>query len=172
MTLTIRSERPADEAAVAEVTRAAFASHPHSSHTEHFIIQSLRQAHALSISLVAELEDRVVGHIAFSPVTISDGSAAWYGLGPVSVAPELQGKGIGRTLIQQGLGQLRERRAAGCVVLGEPSLYGRFGFTNDPGLFLPDVPQEFFLSLCFSSRSGRGEVTYHEAFSSDSSSQS
>ena len=74
-----------------------------SNHTEQFIIEALRSARALTVSLVAEVDGIVVGHIAFSPVTMSDGTSAWYGLGPVSVHPEYQRNGIGKALIQEGL---------------------------------------------------------------------
>lgn len=164
--LTIRPERPGDEAAITDVTREAFAFAPHTSHTEHAIVQALRGAGALSVSLVAESGGRIVGHIAFSPVSIADGSPDWHGLGPVSVIPRLQGQGIARALVEQGLVRLRELGAQGCVVLGEPALYGRFGFASDPGLVLPGVPQPYFQSLAFGPARPRGEVSYHEAFSS------
>jgi len=91
--MIIRKETASDVAAIAEVTIAAFKTLPISNHTEQFIINALRAADALTVSLVAEIEGRVVGHIAFSPVTISDGAIGWYGLGPVSVLPEYQKKG-------------------------------------------------------------------------------
>jgi len=165
MSLVIRSECKSDEDAIGEVTRQAFASHPYSSHTEHLIVGALREANALTISLVAEQSGQVVGHIAFSPVTISDGTSGWFGLGPVSLLPSVQKRGIGGALIERGLSLLRERGAAGCVVLGEPPFYRRFGFANKSGLVLSGVPQEFFLALSFGSGSPQGEVTYHAAFS-------
>jgi putative acetyltransferase len=85
------------------VTVAAFKTLGISNHTEQFIIEALRAANALTISLVAEVDGRVVGHIAFSPLTISDGTRNWYGLGPVSVLPEYQRQGIGKALIREGL---------------------------------------------------------------------
>ena len=85
--IVIRSETDADAGTIAEVTIAAFSTLPISNHTEQFIIAALRAAKALTVSLVAEMDGRVVGHIAFSPVAMSDGSPGWYGLGPVSVLP-------------------------------------------------------------------------------------
>jgi len=169
-TIVIRDEEPRDVAAIAEVTRAAFADHPHSNDTEHFIVAALRRSGALVISLVAEetageRTKHVVGHVAFSPVAISDGSPYWYGLGPVSVAPNKQRRGIGSELIEQGLARLRELGAAGCVVLGEPEYYKRFGFVNNPQLTYAGVPPEYFLAQAFASASAAsGEVRYHEAF--------
>jgi putative acetyltransferase len=121
----------------------------------------LRKANALTISLAAEQSGQVVGHIA-SPVTISDGTSGWFGLGPVSVFPPVQIRGIGRALIEHGLSLLRERGAAGCVLLGKPPFYQRFGFANKSRLVLFGAPQEFFLALSFGSGSPQGEVTYPE----------
>ncbi|WP_366912973.1 N-acetyltransferase [Rhodoferax sp.] len=165
--MTIRSECPADRHMVEAVTRQAFLNHPHSGHTEHLIVDGLRLAGALTISLVAERAGQVVGHIAFSPVTVSDGSTGWYGLGPVSVAPACQGQGIGRTLVEHGLACLRDGGAQGCVLLGEPSFYGRFGFVHQPGLYLAGVPQDFFLALPFGTTLAQGQVVYHAAFGID-----
>ena len=114
---------------------------------------------------MAELDGEVVGHVALSPVSISDGSAGWYGLGPISVKPELQRSGIGILLMQAALRLLRERGAAGCVLVGDPAYYSRFGFTPEPGLVLPDVPQDYFQALPFGASLPRGVVTFHEAFS-------
>lgn len=162
--ILIRNENSGDAGRIAQVTREAFADHAHSSHTEHFIVDALRRADALTVSLVAEAEARVVGHIAFSPVTISDGSQGWYGLGPLSVMPSCQGQGIGRELVIRGLERLRNTGAKGCVLLGEPAFYGRFGFACDPELRLPGVPPGFFQSLPFGNDRPRGDVAYHAAF--------
>lgn len=167
MDVVIRPETPEDAFAIEEITRQAFASHPHSRQTEHFIVRALREADALTISLVAELSGQVVGHIAFSPVALSDGSVGWFGLGPVSVLPSLQKRGIGRSLVEHGLSLLRERGAGGCVLVGEPSFYCRFGFANHPGLVLPDVLREFFLAIPFDSASPQAEVKFHAAFSAE-----
>ena len=86
--ITIRNETDADVSAITEVTVDAFETVEISNHTEQFIIEALRIAKALTISLVAEVDGRVIGHNAFSPLTISDGTQNWYGLGPVSVQPE------------------------------------------------------------------------------------
>lgn len=167
MSALIRPESPDDAIAIEEVTRQAFASHPHSRHTEQFIVRALREANALGVSLVAELSGQVVGHVAFSPVVVSDGSVGWYGVGPVSVLPSVQSRGIGRSLMESGLSLLRKRGAAGCVLVGEPAFYSRFGFANEPELLLPGVPPEFFLACPFGSAKPRGEVTFHAAFSAE-----
>jgi len=125
----------------------------------------LRAAGALTVSLVAEVGGKVVGHVAFSPVTISDGSNNWYGLGPVSVPPEYQKRGIGKPLIQAGVSLLKDPGAKGCVLVGDPQYYKRFGFRNLPELVLDGVPQEHFLALPFDKNKTSGVVVFHEGFS-------
>jgi len=135
-----------------------------SNQTEHFIVEALRSAGALTVSLVAELEGRVVGHIAFSPVTLSDGTEGWYGLGPVSVLPELQRRGIGKALIREGLTRLRALGPRGCCLVGHPRYYGQFGFENVDGLDVEGVPSKAFFALAFEGPMPRGTVQFHEAF--------
>ena len=106
--MILRNEKATDITAITEVTIAAFKNHPISNHTEQFIIHALRAADALTIFLVAEIEGQIVGHIAFSPVTVSDGATGWYGLRPVSVSPHHQRQGIGKALINEGLSLLKE----------------------------------------------------------------
>jgi putative acetyltransferase len=129
------------------VTIAAFLHAPHTSHTEQFIVAALRKSGQLTVSLVANADGAVVGHVAISPVSISDGASGWYGLGPISVAPEYQRGGIGSRLMREALRALREHGASGCVVLGEPEYYGRFGFRVDLSLSLPGVPPEYFQAM-------------------------
>lgn len=164
MNLRIRTEISTDHAAIHAVTEAAFREAPHSSHTEQFIVDALRSRGELSLSLVAEKDGQVVGHIALSPVTISDGSTGWFGLGPISVLPEWQGQGIGAALMHAALDALRGQGAQGCVLLGEPAYYGRFGFRAEPGLVLPGVPPEYFQALCLRPPMAQGEVSYSTAF--------
>lgn len=102
-TPVIREESPADTAAIHALTAAAFLNAPHTAHTEQFIVDALRKAGALALSLVAEEGGEVVGHVALSPVSISDGSTGWYGLGPISVEPALQRRGIGSLLMRAAL---------------------------------------------------------------------
>ena len=163
--VTIRRELPQDIEAISRVTEAAFRLHPHSQQTEQFIVDELRRCGALSVSLVAELDRQVVGHIAFSPVEISDGSPNWYALGPVSVAPEHQRRGIGQALVETGLAALRSLGAEGCVLVGEPAFYQRFGFRSLPQCTMDGVPQEVVLLLALGKRVATGKVTHHPAFS-------
>jgi putative acetyltransferase len=165
--IVIRDETDADIAAIASVTIAAFETLKSSNITEQFIIEALRNAQVLTISLVAELDGRVIGHIAFSPVTISDGTQGWYGLGPVSVAPEYQRRGVGKALIQEGLSRLRTLGAAGCCLVGHPDYYKKFGFKNVSGLVHEGVPREVFFALSFDGHIPQGNVVFHEGFKAD-----
>ena len=165
--IVIRSETAADVGAITEATIAAFQTLEISHHTEQFIIAALRAAKALTLSLVAEADGRVIGHIAFSPVTISDGTRNWYGLGPVSVLPEYQRRGIGSALIREGLSRLKALGAGGCCLVGHPEYYRRFGFENAPGLVCEGVPQDVFFALSLDGHVPQGIVEFHEAFKAD-----
>lgn len=162
--ITLRDETESDFAAIRDVTEAAFRTLAISGHTEQFIIEALRTAGVLTISLVAMLNGTVVGHLAFSPVTMSDGTPGWYGLGPVSVLPAYQRQGIGKALIAEGLARLKALAANGCCLVGHPGYYGRFGFENPSGLALDGVPPEVFFALAFNGRLPQGTVAFHEAF--------
>jgi putative acetyltransferase len=165
--IVIRDETHADVGAIRDVTVSAFKTLAISHHTEQFIIAVLRTARSLTLSLVAEVDGRVVGHIAFSPVAISDGSRDWYGLGPLSVLPAYQRQGIGKALIEAGLSRLESLNARGCCLVGHPEYYRKFGFRNVPGLVLEGVPQEVFFALSFDGHFPQGTVTFHEAFKAD-----
>ena len=136
----IRSETPVDETAISTVITAAFLEAEHSDGNEAKIVERLREGASLTVSIVAADGDRIVGHVAFSPVTIDGRSDGWFGLGPVAVVSDRQRDGIGSALIEAGLAQLRLQGSRGCVVLGEPGYYGRFGFVADPNLRLTGVP--------------------------------
>ena len=163
--MILRKETPADIESITEVTIAAFQDHPISKQTEQFIIKALRSADAMTLSIVAEMDGRVVGHIAFSPVRISDGTKDWYGLGPISVLPELQKQGIGKSLVIEGLSRLKELGGEGCMLVGDTNYYKRFDFKNYPQLIYEGIPQEFFLALPFNEKLPQGNVVFHEAFS-------
>ena len=165
--IVIRNETDADVSAITEVTVAAFKTLEISDHTEQFITAALRAANALTVSLVAEVDGRVIGHIAFSPVTTSDGTPNWYGLGPVSVLPAYQRQGIGKALTWEGLSRLKDMKARGCCVVGHPDYYPQFGFRNVPGLVHEGVPPEAFFALSFDGHTPQGTVAFHEAFSAD-----
>ncbi|MFQ0813505.1 GCN5 family acetyltransferase [Brucella anthropi] len=160
----IRNERPQDAAEIRRVTDEAFRTVAYSNRKEGEIVDALRAAQALTLSLVAEEDGRILGHVAFSPVLIGGEDKGWYGLGPVSVLPDRQGEGIGGRLIGEGLAILRQQDAKGCVLLGDPGYYGRFGFKADQRLKLPGVPPQYFQCLAFGPDMPEGDVAYHSAF--------
>jgi putative acetyltransferase len=165
LNMIIRNERESDVEVISDVTKAAFENHPISNHTEQFIVNALRAAKALTVSMVAEVGGKVVGHIAFSPVTIADGSQNWYGLGPISVLPEYQKQGIGKSLMHEGLSRLKALGAQGCVLVGDPDYYERFGFRSLPELIHDGVPPENLLALPFGGNKAQGVVVFHQGFS-------
>jgi putative acetyltransferase len=170
--IVIRREAVLDHGAIASVTREAFAQLEPSSQSESLIIDALRRAGALAVSLVAEVDGQVVGHVAFSPVAVEPAHGArrrgavtgWYGLGPLSVLPSMQRQGIGSRLVREGLATLAALDARGCVVVGEPKYYRRFGFACDPALVAEGLPPEYFMCLLFGGDRPIGTVTYHRAF--------
>ncbi|AWC22449.1 putative acetyltransferase [Aminobacter sp. MSH1] len=162
--MKIRAERPEDVDTIRSLTRAAFADAPHSSQTEAAIVDALRDAGALTLSLVAEDDGEILGHVAFSPVTIGGKDLGWYGLGPVSVWPDRQGRGTGQSLIRHGLEALRQLGAKGCVLVGDPAYYSRFAFVADPDLTYGDIPSEYVQRLAFCDEVPSGEVAFHEGF--------
>ena len=162
--LVVRHERTEDEAAIGALTERAFRDAPHASGTEHSIVAALREAGALDVSLVAALDGRVVGHVALSPVTVSDGGTEWFGLGPISVEPARQGQGLGTRLVHAALDELRARGADGCVLIGDPRFYARFGFVGGTALDYPGVDARYVQALPFGERRPSGTVTFHPAF--------
>jgi putative acetyltransferase len=163
--LIVRSESNGDRDSIEQLLIAAFANHPYSHQTEHFIVNALRAAGAMTISLVAEMDGKVVGHIAFSPIQIDGAQCKWLGVGPLAVLPEHQRHGIGKALVDAGLKALRESGFEGCVLVGDPNYYRQFGFAQIPGLVLDGVPAENFMGLCLGGAAPQGHVAFHTAFS-------
>lgn len=137
---------------------------PFSNGSEALIIDQLRKDGDLTISLVVEMDNHIVGHIAFSPVTINNMHNAWYGLGPISVRPELQRTGLGTKLVNAGLSQLKTISAAGCALIGDPAYYYRFGFQSDGKLHYAGVPDPNVQWLSFSSKPASGLLKFASAF--------
>ena len=125
----------------------------------------MRSAGDLSLSLVAEAGDAIVGHVAFSPAILSTGARGWQTLGPISVDPDWQGQGIGRALIAAGVAHWRAARENGIVLLGSPDLYGRFGFVRDSPLHIEGPLAPYFQVLAFSEEVSRASVEFASAFS-------
>lgn len=164
MSARLRHEQAQDTPYIAEVVRLAFLGNPHSDGGEPRIIDRLRSRGDLSLSLVAEMEGRIVGHAAFSPVVLESAHEGWYGLGPLAVHPSVQAQGIGSRLVRQGLAELQEKRANGCVVFGNPRYYARFGFQPFERLTYPGGPPQYFLALALQGAVPAAAASYSPAF--------
>jgi len=158
--MIIRSEKPGDEDRIYEVTKAAFATMPFSDGTEQDRVNKLRADGDLTLSLVAEIDEIIMGHIAFSPVFFDAVYNSWYGLGPVSASPERQKQGIGKALIEAGLDELKSLGAKGCVLIGDPGYYHRFGFVADGRISYRDLPSEYVQWRSLGSEKPSGILTY------------
>jgi putative acetyltransferase len=160
----IRQETAGDLDAIRRINLEAFAQHPFSGQTEHLIVEALRASGTLELSLVAVSDDDVVGHIAFSPAPVGETATGWFLVGPVAVLPEHQRRGIGTALVGAGLERMRARSALGCVLVGDPSFYGRFGFRACEDAVYEGVPAEYLLSLSFAGEEPAGAVRADPAF--------
>jgi putative acetyltransferase len=161
--MIVRPEQPADFEAIRHINIVAFADHPMSLHNEHLIVDALRAAGALDLSLVAEIDGRVIGHVAFSAARIG-GVEGWTLLGPVGVLPKWQRQGVGSALIEAGLERMRAKGMLGCVLVGDPGYYRRFGFAQCAGVPCGELPPESILCLPFAAEAPSGELAYHRAF--------
>ncbi|WP_027185307.1 GNAT family N-acetyltransferase [Desulfovibrio inopinatus] len=166
--MRIRQEEPSDIEAISQLHYAAFQGHPaHESGAEpceHLIVILLRQAGELTISLVAEENDEIVGHIALSPAILGQTHNPWFLLGPIGVLPAHQRQGIGTALMQVALKQAQVQGVEGVVLVGDLGYYSRFGLRSYSGLTYPGVPDEFVLGLAFGAHPPRGEIQAHRAF--------
>jgi putative acetyltransferase len=149
--MDIRPEHPKDLDVITRLTKAAFEPMPFSEGNEAEALAKLREDGDLTLSLVAIEGEDILGHIAFSPVYLDDVFSGWYGLGPVSVWPHVQRNGIGGELIRYGLVELQGKGAHGCVLIGDPRYYQRFGFVGDGSVSYRDLPKEVVQWLTFSS---------------------
>ncbi|MEO0485435.1 MAG: N-acetyltransferase [Pseudomonadota bacterium] len=160
--VTLRPERPGEGPALHALTDAAFAGKAFADGTEGAIIGALRDAGDLVLSLVADAGEGPIGHVALSPAWIA-GQSGWLGLGPLSVAPAHQQRGIGSKLMGDAISFARTREAKGIVLLGDPAYYRRFGFVADCGLTFLDVPTAYVQALSFDAAVPKGEITFAPA---------
>lgn len=164
MGLIIREQAEADFEAVHDVVTAAFKTLPVASGTEQFIMDALWRSGAATVALVAEQDGKIVGQAAFSKVTIGGRDAGWHGCGPVGVLPALHKTGIGSALMRAGLQKLRGLGSNGCVVVGDPAYYKRFGFDNSEAMSHAGVPPQYFMAIRFEGELPHGEVKFDKAF--------
>ncbi|MEP1535866.1 MAG: N-acetyltransferase [Paracoccaceae bacterium] len=158
--MIIRDEHTEDADILHQLTYDAFKPMTFSNDSEADCLRQLRADGDLFVSLVAELNDEIIGHAAFSPAHIGAEAGRWFGLGPISVRIDHQRQGVGRALIAKGLERLRASGAAGCVLLGNPDVYRSSGFRSDGQLTYGDLPTKLVQHVCFSGASPVGEVTF------------
>ena len=167
MSLEIRAATKHDDQAIHRVTEAAFQDMPFAAGDEADVVDRLRAAGALSLSLVAVIDAQVVGQITFSPAYAPESSGQWFALGPVSVLPEHQRAGVGSALIRQGLDAIGAMGAAGCILTGNPAYYQRFGFELSPANAPDNEPAEYFMLKSLSTAKPQGKFHFHAAFYGD-----
>jgi putative acetyltransferase len=162
----IRAEEPGEDLAISGVHIRAFGGTE-----EAAAVETLRGQGALLASLVAVVRDRIVGHVALSPVDVGGVPRAAVALGPLAVEPEFQGRGIGAMLVDAFLQHCRVRDEGLVVVVGYPGYYSRFGFAPAErfGLHFLDAGEAFqALEVRPGAAQGlSGEVTYHPAFETE-----
>ena len=166
--LIVRNENTEDSeerSAIHSINEAAFGSQD-----EADLVDTLRTEGAVLVSLVAEIQERIVGHILFSRMSIetTGGSVPAAALAPMAVLPEHQRRGIGGRLIRHGLNLLRERGEQLVIVVGHSNYYPRFGFSSEKALSLESpFPQDAFMAMELSPgalEGVRGRVRYPAAF--------
>ena len=163
-TLIIRDQTEADFTAVHDLVIAAFKTLPVACGREQFLMDELWRSGAATVALVAEEDGVIVGQAAFSKVLVSGADVGWHGCGPVSVLPARHKQGIGSALMREGLNRLRSLGSKGCVVVGDPAYYPRFGFAGTDAMSLPGVPPEVFMAIRFDGNMPRGVVAFDKAF--------
>lgn len=167
--MQIRAEVDSDRDAIRAVNVEAFGSS-----TEADLIDALREQAEFLLSIVAEEDGVILGHVLFSPVYLSDNpDLKLMGLGPMAVVPTHQRQGIGAALVRAGLDECRQLGAAAVVVIGHPDYYPRFGFLSASGFDISsefDVPDEVFMALELhpgALQGSNGQVRYHHLFSDE-----
>jgi putative acetyltransferase len=162
----VRSERSGDVAAIRHVHLGAF-----DTTLEADLVDALRVQASPLVSLVADADGTVVGHILFSPVTLaSRPEVAMMGLAPMAVTPERQRQGVGSALVRAGLDECRRLGITAVVLIGHAEYYPRFGFVRASGFGLTseyDVPDDVFMAIELKAGAlgeTAGIVRFHPAF--------
>jgi putative acetyltransferase len=161
---TIREEHAGDEAAIHALTERAFEGHPYSEGDEADVIDRLRADGDLLASLVAEDEGTIIGQVTWSAARLSNGEDGWMVVGPICVEPARQGEGIGRALLEAGEAAMQARGAKGITVLGDPQLYGRFGYRQHTPMRLEGELGEFLQVKSFGAPIPAATISYAPAF--------
>jgi putative acetyltransferase len=162
--LEIRVETETDHGPIRRLTETAFSGKPYAGGDEQDVIDNLRKACALTLSLVATDNSEVVGQATFSPAEISSNTGVWFALGPISVAPERQGERIGEQLIEAGIEHISKLGASGCILTGDPNYYSRHGFEVASEHCPANEPGEYFQLRMIGPERPIGTFRFHDAF--------
>lgn len=163
--ISIRNETPNDVNKIRNINSTAF-----DTVAEADLVDRLRDSRIPIISLVAEIDEKLVGHILFTPMTSDNFDIKIAGLAPMAVLPEYQNKGIGLVLVEKGLENCAKEKYEAVAVLGHPNYYPKFGFVPSTRFDLIseyDVPKEVFMVkelVCNSLSKISGVIKYHEEF--------
>ncbi|QWC56666.1 GNAT family N-acetyltransferase [Erythrobacter sp. 3-20A1M] len=163
--MRVRPETAEDFPAIRALTQASFHEANYGWDDAANALDRMRLAGSLALSLVAlNMDEAVIGHIAFSPITVSDGTTGWFDLAPLSVMATRQRTGIGGSLIVRGVAEMRAAGARGIVVMGDPAYYSRFGFQPVPDLTLQGAPTEWLLALPLEGEAPSGAIRLSPGF--------
>lgn len=163
--MIIRSEEENDIPFISNLLKQAFFNQPYSNNDEYLLVEKLRKEQALTLSYVAIIDHEIVGYIAFSPITIDGEKSNLLGLAPIAILPEYQRKGIGSTLINITLTQIKKQGFDGCVLVGFPDFYQKLGFISAYPLVYLGADKQYFMKLLFKNDIVlSGEVEFHPAF--------
>jgi putative acetyltransferase len=162
--IIVRDQTESDFAALHDLVIAAFKTMPYACGREQFIMDALWRTDAATVALVAEDADAIVGQVAFSKVKIGGADVGWHACGPLSVLPKRHKQGVGSALMRAGLERLRALGGKGCVLVGDPAYYRRFGFENTDAMRSPGVRPEVFTALLIAGEMPKGDVEFDKAF--------
>lgn len=167
--LVLRPELIDDFEKIDVLIRTSFECTALGYHNEAELVHSLRERGDLSLSIVAEIDDQIVGHIAFSPMKflmddVLNGQESWFCLAPLAVLPKFQGQKIGQHLVQSGIAGLKKQQANGVIVLGDANYYQRFGFKHIPACTLNQAEFEHLLGYSFDARALKGDIKLSAGF--------
>lgn len=142
---------------------------PFSDGSEPAIIRALRTDGDLTLSLVAVENDEIIGHVAFSPVTIDGIHNNWFGLGPISIRADKQKQGIGTAIVKHGLKTLQTQGANGCALIGNPAVYTPMGFTSNGLLHYENLAPKIVQYTLFAGPPPQGALKFAAAFDPENS---
>lgn len=167
--MQIRHETPNDTDTIHDLTEQAFAPMAFSDGSEPAIIRALRKDGDLTLSLVAVENDEIIGHVAFSPVTINGTHNDWFGLGPISIRADRQKQGVGTAIVHEGLKTLKKQNANGCALIGNPAVYTPMGFASNGLLHYQDLDPKIVQYVLFSGAPPQGILKFASAFDPENS---